>query len=208
MWFFLEWLNNPINVYRENVHHYNKAIQMRAKTMSRDTWLSFFEWLSIGAGLLAVAALIGTGVMGKKVNARQAEEILTLETGLADAKAKQAEAQTKLERLKTQVEPRRINREVFLKALEGQPKVPIQIVYLRDDQDSLEFAQEITNLLERAKWEVTAREPIPTPTEASRSDIPTAMSVGGNRRESQLWRISSLKKRQRQPQIALGGKDW
>jgi hypothetical protein len=117
--------------------------------------------------------------MGKKVNARQAEKILTLETGLAEAKTKQVEAETKLERLKIQVGPRRINREVFLKALEGQPKSPVQILYLRDDQDSFEFAQEIANLLERAKWDVIAREPIPTLTELSSSDIPTAMSVGG-----------------------------
>jgi hypothetical protein len=66
-----------------------------------------------------------------------------------------------------------------LKALDGQPKAPVQILYLRDDQDSLEFAQEIANLLERAKWDVISREPIPTLTERSSSDIPTAMSVGG-----------------------------
>jgi hypothetical protein len=48
------------------------AIQMRVKTMDLDTWLSLFEWLSIGAGIVAVAALIGTAVVGKKVNALQA----------------------------------------------------------------------------------------------------------------------------------------
>jgi len=89
-------------------------------------------------------------------------------------------AELELERLKKQVGPRLLNREAFLKALEGQPKAPVQVLYLRDDPDSLEFAQEIAGLLERAGWTVTAREPIPTPSAVrSGPDIPIAMSVGG-----------------------------
>ena len=181
---------------------------MRAKTMSPDTWLSLFEALSIGAGVLAAAALIGTAIMGKKVNARQAEKILTLETGLADAKTKQAEAETQLERLKKQVGPRRINREVFLKALGGQPKAPVQILYLRDDPDSLEFAQEIANLLARAKWDVIAREPIPTPSAVLSSDIPITMSVGGQPSGVTVVTHSVSEEEAEASENRMAGKDW
>jgi hypothetical protein len=151
-------------------------------------------WLFVAYfGVLVLAALLTWAVWhsgnrlqdairadaeAKIADANAAAELARKEAAVA--RENTARTELELERLKRQVGPRQLNREAFLKALEGQAKAPVQILYLRDDADSLEFAQEIDNLLRRAGWTVTARDPIPTPPAArSGQEIPVAMSVGG-----------------------------
>ena len=129
---------------------------------------------SLGVGLISTVLVIWMGNVKetylKKDLALTNERAATLENSAAQAKLE-------LEHIKKKVGPRQLNREAFLKALENQPKLPIQILYLRDDPDSFEFAQQIEGVLKEAKWEVQSRNPIPTPS-TPRSE-PTTMSVGG-----------------------------
>lgn len=144
-------------------------------------------WLFVAyVGVLVLAALLTWAVWHSgnrlqdaiRADAEAKTELARKEAAVA--REITARTELELERLKRQVGPRQLNREAFLKALEGQPKTPVEILYLRDDADSLEFAQEIDNLLKRAGWTVTAREPIPTPPAArAGQEIPVAMSVGG-----------------------------
>ena len=165
---------------------------MRLFSMTLAEWNVAFQFTS--AILLGLTFAVGAGaiITGYVLNKRQT--VLIAETGRDAALAKEStarlslrieeeskervKAELELERLKKQVGPRRLDREAFLKALAGQPKAPVQILYLRDDADSLEFAQEIENQLRRAGWTVTTREPIPV-APGSGPDIPITMSVGG-----------------------------
>jgi hypothetical protein len=52
-------------------------------------------------------------------------------------------AELKLERLRRQVAPRRLNREAFFKAIEGQPKARGEIMYLRDDPECFDEAPDL-----------------------------------------------------------------
>ena len=148
-----------------------KATQNKAKTMNirswdAEDWRFAFEVISIAAGVLTAAALIGMAVAGQIAR--------------ANARRDAARAETELERIKKATGKRQLNRDAFVNALEGQPKAPVQILYSRDDAESLEFAQEIEDMLVRAKWNVT-REPIPAPKPAKSAaeDIPIPMTVGG-----------------------------
>jgi hypothetical protein len=137
-----------------------KMTQMRAKTMNPDTWLSFFEVLSIGAGVLAVAALIGTVVMGKKANARQAERVLTLETGLADAKTKQAEAERRLLEVQNRIAWRHsFDEKKFREVLDRGVKGTAEIVYLKDDSEANIFAESLWFALAASGWSVDQPRP-------------------------------------------------
>jgi hypothetical protein len=86
-----------------------------------------------------------------------------------------AKAQADLLQLQRQVAWRTINRKAFLAALEGQPQATVEILYLRDDPECMDVAQQIGQLLKEAKWEVTGWLPIPP----GSPDLPTAMSSGG-----------------------------
>lgn len=145
-----------------------------------ELWESVFLWATTIAaltGALAVGATFVAGIVGFNISdvvQREADK------KISEARARTAEAELKLEQLRKQVGPRELNRAVFLKALEGHPKAPVAILYLRDDPDSLEFAQEIENSLKAAKWTVISREVIPTPSGIrSGPEIPITMSVGG-----------------------------
>lgn len=141
------------------------------------SWYSsdpLFAWFT----LLQVVSFLILGVtlaIGTRLGIKQSKQILGLEKDLSDARTKYNESQSELIKLRKQIGPRQLNREVFWRALEDQPKAPVEILYLKDDQDSLEFAQEIENSLKKAGWVVTKRAPIPV----SQSDLPTAMTVGG-----------------------------
>ncbi|UQR67319.1 hypothetical protein [Bradyrhizobium sp. C-145] len=95
---------------------------------------------------------------------------------IEEARARQKEAELKLEQLRKQIAPRRLNREEFISDLSTQPKAPTEVMYLRDDPESFEFAQEIAFAMQEAGWEITSRRPIPPSMDP---DAITAMSVGG-----------------------------
>src|SRR5437016_4881472 len=104
-------------------------MQTRTKIMNWFSWEGLFrlcEGVSIGAGVITVAALIGQVVAGHVLSKRQDETILKLETGLADAKTKQAEAEVRLQRLRN---PRMLDFRHFVDTLKGTPKGKVEIIY-------------------------------------------------------------------------------
>ncbi len=152
-----------------------------------DLWgfsLHFWErifFISTGiaaiAGSVSVIAACIAGVVGYQVTDRWQKDA---DLRIAEANARAKESELKLEQLRKEVGPRQLNRAAFLHALKDQPKAPVAILYLRDDPDSLEFAQEIENSLKAAKWIVISREVIPTPSGIRAGpEIPITMSVGG-----------------------------
>lgn len=130
--------------------------------MNPDHWLSVFQSISIGAGLLAAAALIGTVVVGKKIGVRQAEKMLTLETGLAGAKKEQAQAELQLRALTNQQLMASLPRSLKLlsepstiKLLKESKKGTAEILYIDEDQEAFMFADVLAGTLESAGWKVT-----------------------------------------------------
>src|ERR1700674_1657345 len=67
----------------------------------------------------------------------------------------QKEAALSQEQLRKQIGPRRIDSETFLKALEGKPKAPAEIMFSREDGEAFQLAIQIRNLLREAGWVVT-----------------------------------------------------
>jgi hypothetical protein len=147
------------------------TLQVQQLGASANWWSSASMWLM---GIIAVVTLAYFGASYRAL--RQSRLLNEARDELDKAKATDAE-----ERLRKATGPRQLNRDAFVNALNDQPKAPVQILYLRDDQESLEFAQEIENMLVRAKWNVTSREPIPAPKPAKSAaeDIPIPMTVGG-----------------------------
>jgi hypothetical protein len=140
----------------------------------------------------AVLTLLGTigAIWSSGIRERFADErIATNEAQTAKANAdaahanehaaqlekEAAEAQLKLEDLRRQVAPRQVNREVFLSLIKGQPKAPVELVYLRDDPECFDVAQQIWRLLQDAGWQVSPPSPI---LDSSTLD-PLPMSVDG-----------------------------
>ena len=145
---------------------------------------NLFLIIGLVIGVVSTVLLVWTG--GVKEEYLKRELSLTDErTANANARAARlendaAQARLELEKLKEKVGPRKLDRQAFHRVLDGQPKAPVEILYVKDDPDSLEFGQEIENDLKDAGWTVLSREPIPTPREgAADSGIPTAMTVGG-----------------------------
>ena len=53
--------------------------------------------------------------------------------------------------------PRAIKGQRFLEILEGKPKSPVEILFVRDDQDCFQLSMQIRDWLKAANWE--AKEP-------------------------------------------------
>jgi hypothetical protein len=101
---------------------------------------------------------------------------------IAEASARQKEAELKLEQLRQRVSQRHVDREVFLKNLEGKPKAPVEILFVQDDGEAFTLALEIRDLLKLAAWKVEEpRAIIPTDLSArmAAQSIPAAMAAGG-----------------------------
>ena len=168
--------------------------------LSIDDWYTIFQVISA----LALGVTIALGFV---INKRQSRQVIALETQLAEAREKQAVAERELLELKERIKPRHIDRSTFLEALTGQPKAPVEVLYLRDDPETLEFAQEIDNLLKAAGWTVTAREPIPVLSPTSPA-IPTTMSVGGQPSGVTVVTHSVSEEEIAAWQNRVEGKDW
>jgi hypothetical protein len=66
-----------------------------------------------------------------------------------------------------------------LEALTGKPKLPVEIVFLKDDADAFTLSLEIRTALKGAGWEVQEPAPIPPTSFPQLSGLPAAMGVGG-----------------------------
>jgi hypothetical protein len=97
----------------------------------------------------------------------------------ARANERANEASLKLEELRRQTAPRQLNRDAFFKAIDGKPKALTKIMYVRDDPECFDVAQQIYRVLKDAKWDAISPVPIPSNDPNLRPDIPIAMSVGG-----------------------------
>ncbi len=136
--------------------------------------------LEIGLGILANVLIIA-GVWGELWFARRAKEAGDGIT--AEAKARQREAELKLEQLRELAGPRSIDHVVFAKELEGKPKPQhVQIWYLPDSTDGWTFSFHLRVALLEAGWPVDPLPvaiPEPDPNNILTRGMPRAMLAGG-----------------------------
>ena len=147
--------------------------------MSADDVFFWANWLLVGALILGVLATGAIVVSGNIRDRELKRELKEKDESIANANAQTKEAELKLEELRREVGPRRINREVFQKAIEGDIKAPVEILYLRDDPECFDVAQQIWQLLRDAKWDAKAPRPIPLSNSGDALSLPTSMSVSG-----------------------------
>lgn len=95
---------------------------------------------------------------------------------IAEANARALEAQLALEKFKA---PRQINGEDFLRRLEGKPKAPVEILFVRDDAECWQLAMQMRDWLRAAKWEYSEPAAITGPDEARFASYPSSMQAGG-----------------------------
>jgi len=129
-------------------------------------WATWIGVVALGVGVVCAVAIAVSG------NIRDAR----LKLALSASTERAAIAELKTEQLRKELGPRQVQREIFLKELEGQPSAPVEIVYLRDDPECFDLAQQIWRLLEDAKWPVKSPKPMPV---LIFSDNPTSISAGG-----------------------------
>lgn len=84
------------------------------------------------------------------------------------------EAKLKLEELRRQTAPRHLDRVAFLRELEGRTKAAVEIVYVRDDPECFDLAQQIFQALKTAEWPSAG----PLPIQGWTPNKPTAMAIG------------------------------
>jgi hypothetical protein len=108
-------------------------------------------------------------------------DIAKANASIAEANARAKEAELKAERLRQQVRQRHLNGEQFLKILEGKPKAPVEILFMKDDGEAFQLALEIRDWLKRASWEVEEPRPIVDSDLAPRlaANHPSTMAAGG-----------------------------
>ena len=158
--------------------------------MSLESSKSFFEYGSII--LLFLTFVFGTGALLTANSINKAQEgrlkvfeaqLTEAQTGLAKQQERAALAETALEELKRHAAPREVKRAEFKSALallkDGPQPAGVEIVYLRDDPDSFNVAQQIYQLLKESGWNASSPVPIPPATASTFSQSPTAMAAGG-----------------------------
>jgi len=107
------------------------------------------------------------------------EKISENERLAAEANQKASEAQLELERIRRQLGPRIILEQEFSNALNGKPIASVEILYIRDISDGFHLASQLSMLLKKASWDVTAVKPLASPSDAE-FPYPSAFSAGGN----------------------------
>ncbi|WP_315801165.1 hypothetical protein [Bradyrhizobium sp. SZCCHNS3002] len=132
-------------------------------------WWDFWLIISVIAAAVAAAA-IGVSTAGSiishKREAASAEEALEryklgTREQIAEANARQKEAELKLAQLRKLAGPREINFDKFKQALEGRPKVPVVIWYMPEASDGYWFASRLFSALQMAGWEASWPQTIP-----------------------------------------------
>lgn len=131
------------------------------------------NWLLIGSliiGVISTVIVVWTGNIKESY----------LLNDVATAQQNAITSQTNLAELKRHVGPRQIKRDVFLRALEGQPKARVEIMYLRDDPECFDVAQQVWQLLQDAHWDTISPVPIPQNNSSGAIQLgPTPMSFSG-----------------------------
>lgn len=142
-----------------------------------------FGWKASIAG--AAITFVGVSLLmwGTRVRDKDFESTISqlyVDAAKANERAAQLEndaAQAKLEvaKINERIAPRQLKSTPFVAALNAGPTGKAEILYLNDDFEAMEFAQQIGIALEAAHWQVLSRQPIP----ANRGNSPSTMSVGG-----------------------------
>lgn len=169
---------------------------------SAERWLSIFEVVSVGAGVLTAAALIGIAVSSKTVSAQRKVEFDQLKIDLTNAKLsleeqrekteqqreKVARTELRLEEVRKAQAPRRISGAAFVETLKGkQPASKVTVLYLPNDGEAYNFAWDVWRHLFRAGWNPSQPAPIPSdivtdmgqPKGEVVPDLPATMRAGG-----------------------------
>jgi len=124
----------------------------------------------------AAAKVAAAEAAGKAASAEAAKAQAEIE----EAKARQREAELKLEQLRERIRPRRINGAQFVKILEGKPKIPVEILFVRDDPDCFQLSMQIRDVLKQAKWDVKEPRAIESTDMTPRvAQYTSTMGVGG-----------------------------
>lgn len=108
-------------------------------------------------------------------------EIASANLRTAEFDARSKEAELKLEQLHERMRPRSIKGESFLKILEGKPKAPVEILFVRDDGEAFQLSLQIRDFLKQATWSVEEPRYITQDDVASRLERnhPYTMAAGG-----------------------------
>jgi len=90
-----------------------------------------------------------------------------------------AELNNETARLRKQVGPRQIDLETFLKALEGRPTSPAEIMFPKENGEAFLLAIQFRDLLRLAKWQVAEPVPVPPSDIPRLANQPSHMAAGG-----------------------------
>jgi len=101
---------------------------------------------------------------------------LTRSTLAASSNESAARATLELAQLRAEVGPRQFNRQAFLETLRGETIGNVTILYLRNDPECFDVAQQIWHLLEDAGGTVSP----PSPIFDGRHEQPAPMNVDGH----------------------------
>jgi hypothetical protein len=106
-------------------------------------------WLAAICGGVGVAAALVSAIVGYQLAEKSLQDS---DVKIADANARQKEAELKLEQLRQLSGPRDLDFEVFKKEIEEKPKAPVAIWYLPDSSDGYWFASRLFTALNAAGW--------------------------------------------------------
>jgi hypothetical protein len=98
----------------------------------------------------------------------------------AAASERAANAELALERLRQQTQPRRLDGNALVMALEARPKAPVEILFTRDDAEAFSLSMQIRDFLKMAGWEVSEPTALTRAHASPRlSQYPSAVGAGG-----------------------------
>jgi hypothetical protein len=104
--------------------------------MTADDVFSCATWIGVFALALGVVCSFAIAISGKIRDDQLKRE-------LAASAERVAAAELKTEQLRRQLGPRQLQRSIFLKEIAESPKAHVDILYLRDDPECFDLAQQI-----------------------------------------------------------------
>ncbi|WP_157083445.1 hypothetical protein [Bradyrhizobium manausense] len=169
----------------ETISNANTAASTLFLGKNGDWWDFWLIISAIAAAIMATAVGITTAgsLISHKREAALAEETLgqyKLETAkqLAEANARQKEAELKLAQLRKLAGPREINFERLNEALKGQAKAPVVIWYVPEVSDGYWFASRLFSALHSAGWDPSWPQAVP---ELTKEDVDKVMPDASGR---------------------------
>lgn len=124
--------------------------------VSWDGLFRLCEVVSIAAGAIAVAALIGQVVAGRVLSNRQAKELEDLKTATARQQERAASAEKELLEVKERTAPRRLTeaqRASIKRELQATPKGTLVIIPMLDSPETHRYALDFAEVLRDAGWD-------------------------------------------------------